>query len=397
MGRRPETRAVHGGEERRGAYGALTMPIVMSSTYTFGGTDEILAFVEQKAASGAPGRYEYARYGNPTQSAAERKLAELDGGDRALLFSSGMAAISTCLWSLLGAGDHLVVVGGVYRRTRDLVSRHLARFGVEATFAPADELPAAIRPSTRAVFLEVPTNPHLRVPDIERIVEWTARRRLITVADATLATPVNVRPLDLGVEVVVHSATKYIGGHNDLLAGAVIGSAQRLAGLEEARGVFGCVSSPLDAYLVLRGAKTLPLRVRQQNEAAFRLAEFLESHPAVARVHYPGLPSHPDHPVASRLMSGFGGVVSFELAGGLDAAAACVDRLSIPYVGPTFGGVESIVQQQALFVSPDPAERAESGISDGLIRYSVGLEAVDDLIDDLGEALKGLPVRRRFK
>jgi len=374
-------------------YDALTMPIVMSSTYTFGSTDEIRDLVARKAAGGPPVRYEYGRYGNPTQTAAERKLAELDGGERALLFSSGMAAITASLLSLAAAGDHLIVIDGLYRRTREFVSQYLPRWGIDATFADADDIRAAIRPSTRAVFFEMPTNPHLRVPDAESIVALTKHHGLTTLVDATFATPVNLRPLELGVDIVIHSATKYLGGHNDLLAGAVIGSAERLAGIEEARGVFGGVAGALDAYLLLRGAKTLALRVRRQNESAQCLAEFLEHHSAVSRVHYPGLPSHPDHAVAARLMSGFGGVVSFELAGGLDAAAACIDRLEIPHIGPTFGGVESIAQQQALFVSPDPVERAASGISDGLIRYAVGIESIDDLIDDLRSALRGLPTR----
>ena len=234
MEHRLETRAVHGGEERQGAYGALTMPVVMSSTYTFGATDEVLAFVERKAAGKAPDRYEYARYGNPTQSVAERKLAELDGGERALLFSSGMAAITTSLLTLLSSGDHLVLVGGVYRRTREFVRQHLARLGIEATESPAEALADVIRPSTRVVLFEVPTNPHLRVPNVEAIVALAGRHGLITAADATFATPVNHRPLELGVDVVFHSATKYIGGHNDLLAGAAIGSAELLNAIERA-------------------------------------------------------------------------------------------------------------------------------------------------------------------
>ena len=391
---RLDTRAVHGGEERRGPYDSLTTPIVMSSTYTFDSTDEIRGFVERKTAGEPLGRYEYGRYGNPTQTAAERKLAELDGGERALLFSSGMAAITTPLLTLLSAGDHLIVVGGVYRRTHDFVAQHLSRWGIDVTFTNADEVDATIRPATRAVFFEVPTNPYLRVADVEEIVALSKSHGLITIVDATFATPVNLRPLELDVDLVIHSATKYIGGHNDLLAGAVIGSAEMLEGIEDARGVFGAVAGPLDAYLVLRGTKTLPLRVRQQNESAQRLAEFLERHPAIERVHYPGLPSHPDYAVASRLMTGFGGVVSFELAGGLEAAARCIDRLKIPYVGPTLGGVESVAQQQALFISPDPVERAKSGISDGLIRYAVGIEAIDDLIEDLSQALDRLPARR---
>ena len=394
MKRRLETVAVHGGEERCDAYDALTMPIVMSSTYTFPDTRAVREFVKRKAAGDRLERYEYGRYGNPTQTAAERALAALDGGDRALLFSSGMAAITTTLLTLLSAGDHLVLVGGVYRRTREFARAHLPRFGIEVTESSEEALADAIRPATRVVLFEVPTNPYLRVADVEAIARLARQRGLVTVVDATFATPVNLQPLDLGVDIVLHSATKYVGGHNDLLAGAVIGSAERLAPIEEARGVFGAVAGPFDAYLVLRGVKTLPLRVRAQNGSAGRLAGFLETHPAVARVHYPGLSSHPDHAVASRVMSGFGGVVSFELAGGLDAASTVIDRLSIPAVGPTFGGAESVVQQQALFISPDPVERAASGIADGLIRYAVGLESIDDLIDDLCVALRGLPEGR---
>lgn len=393
MKRRLETRAVHGGEESRGAYDALTTPIVMSSTFTFGSTDEVRGLVERKAEGRPLGRYEYRRYGNPTQTAAERKLAELDGGEQALLFSSGMAAITSSLLTLLSSGGHLVVIGGVYRRTHEFASKYLPRWGIDATFTTADKVEGAIRPATRALFLEVPTNPYLRVADLEAIAALARSRNLITMVDATFATPVNLRPIELGVDLVIHSATKYLGGHNDLLAGAVIGSSELLQGIEDARGVCGAVAGPLDAYLVLRGVKTLPLRVRQQNESAQCLAEFLDRHPAIERVHYPGLASHSDHAVASRLMSGFGGVVSFELAGGLDAAALCIDRLQIPYIGPTLGGVESIAQQQALFISPDPTVRAESGIADGLIRYAVGIEAIEDLIEDLKQALRGLPTK----
>ena len=394
MERGLETRAVHGGEERHSAYDALTMPIVMSSTYTFADTDEIRDFVERKAAGEPLARYEYGRYGNPTRSAAERKLAELDGGEQALLFSSGMAAISTALMSLLSRGDHLIVAGDTYRKTREFTFEHLPRWGIEVTHAGSEEISEAIRPTTRALFFEVPTNPTLRVADVAELAALGRRHGLNTLVDATFATPVNLRPLEFGVDVVLHSVTKYIGGHNDLLAGAVIGSSERLKKIERLRGVLGGVPGPFDAYLVLRGAKTLPIRVRRQNESASRLASFLDAHPAIARVHYPGLSSHPDHEMATEIMDGFGGVVSFEVAGGAEAASACVDRLSIPHVGPTLGGVESVVQQQALFISPDPAERAASGIDDALIRYAVGLEAVDDLIDDLTQALDRLPERK---
>lgn len=387
MPARLETRAVQAGEARPASYDALTVPVVMSSTYTFADTNAVQTFVEGKTRDGMPERYEYGRYGNPTQTSAERKLANLDGGERALLFASGMAAITTSVLALLSAGDHLIVAGDVYRRTRAFAGEILPRFGVETAFCAPEEIAGAYRPSTRVVLLEVPTNPHLRVADLERIAEWARSKDVLTLVDATFATPINLRPIEWGADLVIHSATKYIGGHNDLLAGAVIGRTEQLDAIEQSRGILGSIASPMDAYLVLRGAKTLPIRVDRQNESAQRLAEHLERHPAVGRVYYPGLPSHPDHAVARRLMSGFGGVVSFEPAGGRPAASACVDRLKIPRIGPTFGGVESIVQQQALFISSDPAERAKHGISDGLIRYAVGIESIDDLIADLDQAL----------
>ncbi|MCU0522333.1 MAG: PLP-dependent transferase, partial [Anaerolineae bacterium] len=210
---------------------------------------------------------------------------------------------------------------------------------------------------------------------------------ILTVVDSTFATPINLRPLALGIDLVVHSATKYLGGHNDLLAGVIAGNHRWVTAVEYNRGLLGCVSSPSDGYLLSRGLKTLALRVRQQNENGMRVAQFLEGHPKVARVFYPGLPSHPDHEVARRQMAGFGGVVSFEIAGDKDQTSRFVDRLRIPYIGPTLGGVEGIVQQQALFVSLDPAERRASGVSDTLVRYALGIEDPSDLIADLHQAL----------
>ncbi len=388
---RLDTRAVHAGAARPMAYDALVTPVVMSSTYTFGSAAEIQEYVARRD-DGDPGsRYEYGRYGNPTQEEAERRVADLDGGERALLFSSGMAAITTALLATLEAGDHLVAVEGLYRKTKAFFTEDLARWGIEVSIVPADALEDVARPTTRVVYFEIPTNPYLRVPDVARIVSVARRRGWTSIVDATFATPINLRPLEHGADVVLHSATKYLGGHNDLLAGAVIGSAERIAPIERTRGVLGGVSGPLDAYLLLRGLKTLALRVERQNATASRLAGFLEHHPAVGRVHYPGLPSHPDHETARRLLSGYGGVVSFELWGGLDAAAACIDRLDLTAVGPTLGGVESIAQPQAMFIARDPAQRAAHGVSDALIRYAVGIEAADDLIEDLKRALDGLP------
>jgi cystathionine gamma-synthase len=387
------TMAVHAGEPHRKPYGALTTPIVQTSTYTFSNTAEILDFMQRKADGQPEVRDEYGRYSNPTQSVAERKLAALEGGEQALLFASGMCAITTTMLSLLSAGEHLILVSGVYRRTQDFASKFLPRWGIEATSVAIDDhaaLAAAIRPTTRLIFAESPTNPYLRVMDLGHLVELAQKHGILTAIDSTFATPINMRPLEQGLDLVIHSATKYLAGHNDLLAGAVIGSRDALATIQEARGVLGGVSSPHDTYLLLRGLKTLDLRVRRQNENALQVARFLEEHPAVRRVYYPGLPSHPDYEIARRQMSGFGGVVSFEIEGDMERTGRFVDLLRMPYIGPTLGGVESIAQQQAIFVSLEPEERRRAGITDNLVRYALGIEDADDLIADLEQALAGI-------
>jgi cystathionine gamma-synthase len=394
------TLAVHAGEARRKPYGALTTPIVQTSTYTFRDSAEIRTFMEAKATGERAPRDEYGRYGNPTLRAAEDKLAALEGAGGALLFASGMAAITTTLATLLSAGDHLVLIRDCYHRTREFALSFLARWGIETTLLTAAEvgagagaLAAAVRPETRLIFCETPTNPYLRVVDLALVVEAARRCGALTVVDSTFATPLNLRPLALGADLVVHSATKYLGGHNDLLAGAVCGAqgapgSELLARVEAARGVMGGVGSPHDAYLLLRGLKTLALRVTRQNENGLRVARFLVGHPAVRCVHYPGLEGHPDHDVARRQMVGFGGVVSFEIEGDFKATARFIDRLRLPFVGPTLGGVESIVEQPAALFSLDPAERTRAGLRDNLVRYALGIEDADDLIADLEQALR---------
>jgi cystathionine gamma-synthase len=397
MTRHLSTQAVHAGEDKHKPYGSLTTPIVQTSTYTFEDTAEILEFMRCKAARNAGAdlelRNEYGRYSNPTQSAAESKLAALEGGERALLFATGMAAITTSMLALLSSGDHVVMGFDCYRRTREFATSFLKRWGIEATLVSFDRpgaLASAIRPETRLIFCESPTNPYLRVMDLAQMVAVAREHGITTMIDSTFATPVNLRPLAYGVDLVMHSASKYLAGHNDLLAGTVIGSRALLDRVEYARGVMGGVGGPNDAYLLLRGIKTLDLRVRRQNENAMAVARYLEGHPAVERVYYPGLSSHPDYEVARAQMSGFGGVVSFEIAGGRERTSRFMDRLRVPYIGPTLGGVESIAQQQALFVSLDPEERRATGLRDNLVRYAVGIEDVEDLIADLAQALDGI-------
>ena len=384
------TQAVHAGEEKRKPYGAITTPIIQASTYTFENTAEILDYMQRLAANDPDVRDEYGRYGNPTQKVVERKIAALEGGEQALLFASGMCAITTALLTLLSSGDHLVIISGSYRRTHEFAFSYLSRWGIETTTTPIDDpaaLAAAIRPTTRVIFSETPTNPYLRVMDLAQVVEIAEQHGITTILDSTFATPINLRPLEYGVDLVIHSATKYLGGHNDLLAGAVIGSGETLAPIQSARGVLGGISNPHDAYLLLRGLKTLELRVRRQNENGQRVAQFLADHPAVRCVHYPGLPSHPDYEIARRQMTGFGGVVSFEIEGDMDKTSRFVDLLRLPYIGPTLGGVESIVEQPATLFSLDREERYEAGIKDNLVRYALGIEDADDVIADLSQAL----------
>ena len=393
MASKLSTQAVHAGEERRKPYGALTTPVVQTSTYTFEDTAEILDFMRQKAAGVLPVRDEYGRYGNPTQTAVERKVAALEGGDRALLFSSGMCAITTTLGALLSPGDHLVMVRDAYHKTREFATTFLTRWGIETTFVPVDDFGAmadAIRPATRVIFSETPTNPYLAVLDLPRMVEIARAHSITTVIDSTFATPVNLRPLDHGADLVIHSATKYLGGHNDLLAGTVVGPSRALTEIEEARGMLGGVASPHDAYLLLRGLKTLELRVHRQNDNAQQLARFLEGHSTVDHVYYPGLPSHPQYEIATRQMTGFGGVVSFEIQGDMEKTGRFVDLLRLPYIGPTLGGVESIVGQPATLFSLDPEERQAAGLKDNLVRYAVGIEDPEDLIADLDQALDAI-------
>ena len=390
------TQAVHGGEPKDKPYGSLSMPIFQTSTYSFPDTAAVIEHMQRKQQGLPPLRGEYGRYGNPAQEVLERKLAILEGGEKALLFSSGMAALTLSLLTFLSAGDHFILTADCYRRTRQFSLEFMSRLGVSCTLVePGDyaALEAAITERTRLLLMESPTNPYLRIADLPRVAEIARRHHLLTVIDATFGTPYNLRPLEWGIDLVIHSATKYLGGHNDLLAGVAIGAAEHIGPLRETNNLVGAISDPQTIYLLLRGVKTLALRMERINTNGQRVAEFLAAHPAVRRVWYPGLPSHPDHAVARKLMSGFGGVVSFELDSDLAGTGQFIDALTIPYIGPSLGGVESIIEQPALMshFSLDAQEREAIGISDGLVRYALGIEDSEDLIADLRQALERVP------
>ena len=385
------TDSVHAGDPKAKPYDALPTPIVQSATYAFTDSAEIVALTSGTHARAE--REEYGRYGNPTCRAVEQRLSALEGTQDAVLFASGMAALTTTVLALVKAGQHVVLFQDCYRMTHEFVTGTLARFGVQHTLVPAGNVAAladAIRPETRLVLSESPTNPYLSCIDLEGLAAACKQKGHVkSIVDATFATPVNCRPGAFGIDLIVHSATKYLSGHNDVLAGVVCGPSGLCSMIRDLRGVLGGVCDPHAAFLVGRGLKTLSLRVERQNATAQAVAERLERHPQVERVFYPGLPSHASHAVAARQMHGFGGVVSFVVKGGLDGGRRVVDRLSLPRIGPSFGGVESLVEQPAVmsYYALSAEERAHMGILDGLVRLAVGIEDAPDLIADLERAL----------
>lgn len=387
------TRSVHGGANRKKEFDSLTMPIVQTATYTFSNTQELIDFMESKTWGDGHTRGEYGRYGNPTVDAVEKKLAAIDGAEDAVLFSSGMAAVTSLLLAVLPTGAHIIMTDDCYRRTRQFCQTYLKRLGIETTVVPMGDYQAMekaiIKRKTRFIISESPTNPYLRIADLERIADLGKRYKVRTLIDSTFATPINQRPVEWGIDFVVHSATKYLSGHNDLLAGVVTGRKDRIQALRDARGVLGGVVDPQNAYLLDRGIKTLGVRVRQQNHTAQAVADFLESHPKIERVWYPGLKSHPDHDVAVRQMSAFGGVISFEVKGDLRTTGNFIDAMQIPYIAPSLGGVESLIEQPALmsYYEKTTEERLALGIKDNLVRFAVGIEDTYDIIADLEQAL----------
>jgi len=388
--RGPSTRSVHGGEREHRASEAVTTPIYQTSTFWFRDSEELRAYQEGRLL-----REEYGRYGNPTWKAVERKLCELEGAEEAVLFASGMCAATTLFLALLPQGSHLVVTSDCYRRTRQFIRDYLSKLGVEATVIdPADnrQLAAALRDETALFFTESPTNPYLRVTDVPEAVRVCHARGVRVVIDATFASPICYRPLAEGADFVLHSATKYLGGHNDLLAGVICGSAEQIAPVRRAVGVLGGVLDAHAAWLLLRGLKTLALRMERHNANAQRIAEWLERQPKVRRVWYPGLASHPDHSTAIGCMSGFGGVVTFELDTDLEGAIRFTDACRVPYIAPSLGGVESLVEMPVLmsYWDVERAERLKMGITDSLIRLSCGIEDPEDLLADFERALAAI-------
>ncbi|MBT8486487.1 MAG: PLP-dependent aspartate aminotransferase family protein [Phycisphaerae bacterium] len=375
-----DTAAVHAGEPEPRINGAVEMPIFQSANYLHEGTDDYFAT-------------RYVRLNNsPNHHVLHAKLATLEHAEAALVTASGMAAISTALFSVLAAGDHLLMVDCPYGGTRSFVTEELARFGIESTFIDGNDparWEAVRRPRTRAIYVESITNPLMTVPDLVAVVDFARRHGLVSLIDNTIATPVNFRPAEHGFDLSLHSATKYLNGHSDVAAGAIIGRAALIETAARMLSHFGGCLDPHACFLLQRGLKTLPLRVRRQSASALALAEMLDAHPAVAAVHYPGLRSTPGHAYAREVYEGFGGMLSFELVGGVPAAERLVERLTIALHAASLGGTETLIVRPSVtaYASVAPEERRRLGVTDGLLRLSVGIEDPGELADDLRQGL----------
>lgn len=381
------TLAVHAGEDRTAHFGAVSVPIYTASVFAFSDAEEGAAIHNHQKEG-----YFYGRLGNPTQAALEKAVAELESGEAALAFASGMAAISASLLTVVKSGDHIVAPASMYPTTT-LFLKHLNEsFGIETSFVDATDAnnyADAIQPNTKVFWIETPSNALLKITDISAVAKIAREKNITTIADNTFSTPFNQRPLELGVDVVVHSATKYLGGHSDLTAGVMVGKKEIIekAKLETTK-LYGGNIAPQVAWLVLRGIKTLALRMERHNQNASALANMLSKHPKVKDVFYPGLESHHNHDVAKKQMKGFGGMIAFDV-GGVEEGKRFVNNVEICTLATSLGGVETILQHSASMthaaLSSD--ERLKAGITDGLIRFSVGIEDVKDLIADLENAL----------
>lgn len=383
------TRAIHHGYDPLDEQGALTPPLHLTSTFAFETAEDGGA----RFAGEAPGHI-YSRISNPTTDLLEKRMAALEGGEAAVAMASGMGAITSVMWSFLRAGDELITDKTLYGCTFSFLRDGLSRFGIKVTHVDLTNplaLETAISDQTKIVYFETPANPNMRLVDITAISAIAKRHHARTIVDNTYATPVQTRPLEHGADIVVHSATKYLGGHGDLIAGIAVGNADdmtevRMVGVKD---MTGAVMAPFNAMLVLRGLKTLELRVERHAQSAMATAKMLEAHPAVALVHYPGLESFPQHQLAKRQMRGFGGMIALELKGGYSAGIAMMNRLKLIRRAVSLGDAETLIQHPASMTHSTytPEERAAHGISEGLVRLSVGLENIEDIMADLTQAL----------
>jgi len=388
----PETKAVRGAADLNKKNGPLSTPIYQTSTFEVTDNDEQLRATHTD--------HFYTRYGNPTNTVAEKTVAALEGVDAALTFASGMGAITTTLMALLKAGDHIVAQRDIYGGVTKFLSQWLPRMGVETTFVDTtdyEQHARAIRPHTKLLYLESPTNPTLRVVDFKKVAALARQHKLLSMIDSTFGTPINQQPAKFGIDLVMHSGTKYLGGHADLICGVVAGRQELMERIWDTRTTLGNCMDPHASWVLVRGLKTLAVRVARQNENALRVAEFLMQQAKVRRVHYPFLKSHPQHALAREQMSGGGGMVSFEVEGTAEDARRVTEAMRLFTLAPSLGGVESLVSIPVLtsHVTVPPEEREKVGITEQMIRLSVGIENAGDLITDLEHALAAVAARQQ--
>jgi cystathionine gamma-synthase len=388
---KPATLGIHGKDRLKHAHFSVTTPIVHTSNYYFEDTSAVLEFMKAKKAGRMIREHEYGRYGNPTQQECERKLAAIEGAERAILFSTGMSAVILTLMTYMKPDGHIIFTNDCYRQTRDFALNTLSKFGIAVSMVDpnAKAIEQAIKPNTNIIFTESPTNPYLRVLDLVSIVKVAKKHKIMTVIDATFATPYNMKPLAMGIDIVIHSATKYFGGHNDLMAGVTMGKHALLNDLYRMQRMIGAMPGPLTCFLLERGLKTFGLRMEHHNRAGMAVAKMLEAHPRVEKVWYPGLASHPDRAVAKKQMKGFGSVVTFLLKGGDRETRKFIDSLELFLITPSLGGSESLVNQMSMMSFFDYPEeyRRSIGIVDNLVRIALGLEDIEDILADIRQAL----------
>ncbi|MHB0997711.1 MAG: trans-sulfuration enzyme family protein [Armatimonadota bacterium] len=384
------TQCIHAGEEPDPTTGAVVPPIYQTTTFNFRSSEDIEQFMR-----GERSGYIYSRYANPTLTVLEKKMAILEGAEESLCLASGNAATTTAILFHAGSGDHLISTRDVYGGTYAILTDLIARAGVETTFVDSTDLSAiedAFKPNTKLVFIETPTNPTIRISDIKAISELAHSRNTGLVVDNTFATPYNQNPISLGADLVTHSMTKFLNGHSDVTGGIIAGRRDDIARCREIMKQTGASLNPFDGWLVIRGLKTLAVRMDRHNQNAMQVAEYLSRHPAVERVSYPGLPNHPQHELAVRQMRGFGGMVSFVVKGGYEGAARVIDGVQMAMRAVSLGSIETLITQPAATSHNcvPKEERERAGIVDGLIRLSVGIEDVSDIIADMDGALSTL-------
>jgi len=383
----PETKAVRGASDLEKKNGPMATPIYQTSTFEVADNDQQLRVT--------PTDHFYTRYGNPTNTVAEQTIAQLEGVDAALTFASGMGAITTTIMALLKSGDHIVAQRDIYGGATKFFTQWLPKMGIETTLVDTteyDQHARAIRPNTKLLYVESPTNPAVRVVDLKKIAALARQHDLLSMIDATFGTPINQRPAEFGIDLIMHSGTKYLAGHSDLICGVVSGNSSLIDKIHSTRTTLGNCMDPHASWMLIRGLKTLAVRVARQNDNALRVAEFLSQHAKVGRVHYPFLKSHPQHAIAREQMSGGGGMVSFEVEGSGDDARRLTESLRLFTLAPSLGGVESLVSIPVLtsHAMIEPEQRRKMDVTEQMVRLSVGIENADDLIADLEHALEAV-------